>query len=1286
MGLELRLVFPDPHHVTVQSPTGTTQPLPFANPLTAEDLQAIRWYLETYSAQYTAEEDDRQAQAIEAQLPQWGTVLFEAALGNFAAQAAFMNFYNQRQQERRLIIGASHPEILALPWELLHVPQGSYVFNSNPRITVQRQFNSTGGFNVPPGPPRERVRILFIVSRPRGAGFIDPRSDAQAVLAALEQAGQGRFEVEFLRPATVEALRDRLDDTRLPPIDVIHFDGHGVYDATGALFEEARRHQGLSPTRQSPQDAAEMGYLLFEDDRGDRAIVSAEKLAALLNEQTVGLVVLSACQSAMVGSPRPADATDEAADPTAGVMGSVAARLTHGGIPAVLAMTHSVLVTTTEALFGQFYQNLGRGQGMGEALDNARRHLFFNTDRGTRLRGQQQEVTLRLQDWFLPALYQAGGDVPLLVGGGEGEGGEDGEGGGENLPEVQEAGFWGRSWELWQIERAFVGGTRRLSITGFGGQGKTYLAVEAGRWLYQTGMFERVSFVDYAAYQGLDPVSYAVSTLATVLGHSLLDAAVATAHLGQTPTLVILDNLEALEPEPQRRLLEAAKAWSEAGQSRVLLTTRQPSFAHPAYPTEGSRQHLALPLRGLGSTAYPNDALAYFRALWALPPAATTPTPERAALVKLFALVDFHPLSIGLLARQLKTRRIAEVGTRLAELLQSSPVQAGEPPNPLVASLLLSLDRLDDQARQWLPRLGVFQGGAMEPDLLAITEITEAEWQPIRAQLEHTGLIRAEYLPNIDPPYLKFHPTLAPVLWAQVPAAAEAELQTRHRQRYYQLSGWLYHEDVKKPHEARAIARRELPNLMAAVNWAIAAGDGDAVAFGEYVNKFLNNFGLSKDREDLATLLQSLQGEVGSQAWYLARSNQGEVLLATGRVAEALEVFADVLQGLGNMRSYDRCTTLGRMGRCLEAQGQAAQAAACFRVGIAEAAQLEQNNDAKQLRGLLQTDLGNVLTVLGDYGEAQAAYEASLMIAQELSDAVKESAVQSSIGMLALEQGDLATAETRYQAALATFQRLEEPAGEAVAWHQLGRVYEEAQQWEAAERHYREAARLKEAQEMIGGSNGAVKTWNQLAIVNQLSGRLEMAIAWYEKAIAGGKATEDWLTVSRTLSNLAALLQSQPHPSHADLATARHHAEAALAIKQTLDPAAAEIWKTYTILAEIADQQDQADQAQAYRQQARHARAAFAGTQQELRQLGPLILLAVSALTNQEARRQLDELLSALEDQIPGLSNAICRILSGDRNEATLVDPLSLSGSMIVSAILRGIADPTTLQALLGDE
>jgi hypothetical protein len=239
-------------------------------------------------------------------------------------------------------------------------------------------------------------------------------------------------------------------------------------------------------------------------------------------------------------------------------------------------------------------------------------------------------------------------------------------------------------------------------------------------------------------------------------------------------------------------------------------------------------------------------------------------------LLELFKLVDFHPLSIGLLTRQLKMRRPAELGQRLEALIAQTP------DNPLLASLNLSLEKLDAEAMQLLPRLGVFQGGAMEPNLLAITEFSESQWQKLRPALEATGLIQPEHLPGVRFPYLKFHPTLAPALSSRLSTEVQTELLARHRQRYYVLSGYLYEEDSQNPHEIRAIAHRELPNLHYAVHGALDAGEERAVEFVEMVNKFLNNFGLNRDRTLLTQRVTQLTGEVGSQTWYLSRINLGK--------------------------------------------------------------------------------------------------------------------------------------------------------------------------------------------------------------------------------------------------------------------------------------------------------------------------------------------------------------------------------------------------------------------------
>ncbi len=192
-------------------------------------------------------------------------------------------------------------------------------------------------------------------------------------------------------------------------------------------------------------------------------------------------------------------------------------------------------------------------------------------------------------------------------------------------------------------------------------------------------------FVDYSRVQAADAVAVAKNEIGKVLNQTFIDAEAATAALEQTPTLVILDNLEALAPDSLRALLDAAVPWSEAGGSRVLCTTRRPDFGHAAYRVEGTNVHRRIQLEGLGGKAAPDDALEWCAALMKLPPAPTVPAPtvpapRREALIELFDRVKFHPLSIRVLAQQLKTRRMAELGERLEQLLAAGSSRREEAP------------------------------------------------------------------------------------------------------------------------------------------------------------------------------------------------------------------------------------------------------------------------------------------------------------------------------------------------------------------------------------------------------------------------------------------------------------------------------------------------------------------------------------------------------------------------------------------------------------------------------
>ena len=1386
MATELNLRFPDADHLVVSYDGEESGALGFANPLTDRDRQDLRWYLEVYGAHSLGDPDDGEARRIAARLPVLGKALFDAALDDRAAQRLFVSFQDATDEARLLTISAECPSVLGLPWELLHdsARGGVFLFNERPRISIRRHVTGArGGRGASKVKGKDRLHLLFVVSRPAGTGFLDPRADAAAVLDALEAHAPGRCSWEFLRPPTLDALVARLDDDRLPPVDILHFDGHGVFDTAGGLPERldsrgvalplsqplgGEKLRGtpvtpptpplttpLAPPAAAPSSPPNTGYLLFETADGEPDLVGAERLGLNLHRRNVPLVILSSCQSAAHGSD---------GEP----LGSVAARLTAAGIPAVLAMTYSVLVPTTRALFGEFYKQLSQHRAIGEALDAARLHLYNHPEKYEVQRGAER-VPLALHDWFVPALYQHGADVPLMRAAPADATPADAAAAPaaaprSNVPALPEAGFHGRKRELWDVERWLAGRTRRVTISGFGGQGKTALAHEAARWLVRIGQFEAAVFVDYSRVQVADAVPVAVSHVGSVLGVSLLDAAAAREALRRTPTLVILDNLETVAEGPLHELLDAAREWSEAGGSRVLLTTRAPELRHPDYRNEGTLLHRRIVLAGLGSRLSPDAALEWFAELRKLPPPPGVPVPAREALVGLFDLVRFHPLSLRVLAQQLKTRRATELGPRLEQLLAARATDGGaattEATLPeLVASVQLSLDRLDDAARAVLPRLGVFQGGAFEDDLQAVTGLgdfhqrrreelqalsrdlergdpravlrlagaevaADAEvpaellarisaehfavasarvrdqlaelgpppasdlWPGLRRQLEAAALVEAESIPGIAVPYLRFHPTLAPMLWAQLDDDERARLALAHRQRYHALARYLFDEDGQQPHFARAIAQRDLPNLLHAAHRTVAARDQSAVDLTYRLTRFLTLFGLTREAERLTTATRSIVDEEEPDAHYISRIQQGERLMNAGRPGEAAELYAAILRELGDAPGYRRGAVLANLGRCMAELGQLGQAVVVLREGKAVVEALERSDPVRRLQSVLHTELADALRGQGEYADARQEYLAALRIDEELGQVRDQGVSHGQLGALALVEGQLQEALARYRAALELFQQLGEPGSEATAWHQLGCVYQAAEEWEEAERHFREAARLKETH---GDPVGAAKSWNHLGLVSQAAGKPEAAETWLHRALAAFRTVDDQVSVSKCLSNLGLLLRDQP----GRLPEARRLLEEGLAIDRTLDPAASEIWKTHQLLEGIAQREAGATtdparlaalhaEAREHRRLARETKRDFAGTRHELQKHAPLIITAVAAIHH---RLRLAQLLADREQRGWGkLVAAIRRIDEGERDADALCDDLDMEDSAIVEAMLQAIADPDALADLMPAE
>ena len=85
------------------------------------------------------------------------------------------------------------------------------------------------------------VRILLLSPRPvaddagNPMGYIDHRASALPLVEAVEGLGE-LVRLTVLHPPTYAALEQALDNgDDGHPFDVVHFDGHGVYDRRSGL-------------------------------------------------------------------------------------------------------------------------------------------------------------------------------------------------------------------------------------------------------------------------------------------------------------------------------------------------------------------------------------------------------------------------------------------------------------------------------------------------------------------------------------------------------------------------------------------------------------------------------------------------------------------------------------------------------------------------------------------------------------------------------------------------------------------------------------------------------------------------------------------------------------------------------------------------------------------------------------------------------------------------------------------------------------------------------------------
>jgi len=635
----------------------------FTAPLGVIEAGELAWYLEGYP-RWPATEGvfaDR-AKAVVDALPKWGKQLYDAAIAPAVTHDAGRNAFSAWNQpraniERRFSVlvdenfladpalgdeakAAKEAQakeaaalLLSLPWELAHDDR-DYLFQGARGVRVRRRLPNQ--ITKDPLTTTAPLRVLLVSPRPEQndqdarVAYIDHRVSARPLVESLSALGD-LARLTILNPPTFPALQNELQRAcdAGQPYHVVHFDGHGVFDRPRR--DGLGGHHGLGAlVFEHPDDTARLEHRRCE-------LVDAQRLAGIIRDHRVPLFFLEACQSAQAGQ-----------DPTS----SVAGRLLQGGVASVAAMSHSVLVETARRFISVFYQKLLGGERVGQAMLAAQQALKADPRRGKAFTGE-----LKMEDWFVPVLFQEETDPQLI----------------RETPsarvraEIQKARqlalgelpappphtFVGRSRELLKAERLLCrdgdAAARYVVLRGEGGEGKTALGCELARWLVASQRFDRTAFVS------LEQISDARAVL-WAIGEQLAPGFLSRAGQEQDkaeqfveralrdhPTLIVVDNCESVLPpvqfgsnrreEAQAEESEVRGQKSEEDQSLVAGVLPNPISGRASVPAspnfsenqgnQGSRgrspSHFALGQHALASAAtesFDPKLLSDLLALW----------------------------------------------------------------------------------------------------------------------------------------------------------------------------------------------------------------------------------------------------------------------------------------------------------------------------------------------------------------------------------------------------------------------------------------------------------------------------------------------------------------------------------------------------------------------------------------------------------------------------------------------------------------------------------------------
>jgi predicted ATPase/DNA-binding CsgD family transcriptional regulator len=394
--------------------------------------------------------------------------------------------------------------------------------------------------------------------------------------------------------------------------------------------------------------------------------------------------------------------------------------------------------------------------------------------------------------------------------------------------------FVGRRRELAETRRLLNQG-RMLTLTGFGGVGKTRLAMKIATEVRRT-FADGVWFVDLTSLHDPQLLPHTVANTLELRQVSANPAADLAAYLEDLDLLLVLDNCEHLT---EACAILAGKLLAAAPGLTILATSRH------VLGVEGEQILAVPPLSTPDEEVLAGDATHYEavklfldRASAVSPDFAITDA-NRSAVVELCRRLDGIPLAIELSAVWLRTLSPAQILERLTDRfrLLSSGRRAGPArQQALDATVGWSYDLCSPAEQQMWTRLSVFSAGF---DLEGAEQVCDGdgisrdEVLNLVASLVNKSIVIRHQATEHTTAWYQMLETVRQYGAAQLDGPDEQRrLRLRHRDHYCRLAA-QYEAESFGPHQGDWFIRlrREHGNLRAALDFCFEDPGGAAAAF-----------------------------------------------------------------------------------------------------------------------------------------------------------------------------------------------------------------------------------------------------------------------------------------------------------------------------------------------------------------------------------------------------------------------------------------------------------------------